>query len=85
MRVKGIAKRRWGDEQLFSLIDIAKKRDKLPIQRTHWALRRWATDGLLVGKQRIVLQTMRVAGRMHTSIEAIRDFLSRADGCEVVQ
>lgn len=73
---------KWSDESegmlasetLFSLGEIVHK---LPIQRHHSTLRRWATRGVRAEDGTVVvLETVTIAGRRHTSVEAYKRFIA---------
>jgi hypothetical protein len=81
MPVQAKSPRSWGSEKILSFSELAKQPD-LPIKRTHWALRRWAVDGVAVKgcRQRIKLAFFEIAGVRHSSVQAVREFIAALGG-----
>lgn len=81
MKANGASRRSWNGERLLSFSDLARQ-PNLPVVRSHWCYRRWATHGLdVIGRnnkvRKIKLASVSFGVARHTSIEALREFVER--------
>jgi hypothetical protein len=78
MKANGCTRRSWAGEKLLTLKELAKeliRSPDSPVKRSHWTLRRWASDGVEIGRARLRLATTQpVPGIRHSSVQAVQEF-----------